>query len=66
MQEARDVVALLRLSPHPEGGWFRETWRAAAAPGFLDRYLNGRPGALDDMQEALADEVRISLQVVES
>ena len=22
-----DVVALLGLSPHPEGGWYRETWR---------------------------------------
>ena len=21
------LVALLELSPHPEGGWFRETWR---------------------------------------
>ncbi len=28
-----DIVALLQLSPHPEGGWFRETWRAAARPG---------------------------------
>ena len=24
-----DVVRLLDLSPHPEGGWFRETWRHA-------------------------------------
>ncbi len=24
------VVALLDLQPHPEGGWYRETWRAAA------------------------------------
>jgi uncharacterized protein len=23
-----EVIALLGLSPHPEGGWFRETWRA--------------------------------------
>ena len=30
---AGDVVTLLALSPHPEGGWFRETWRAAAPPG---------------------------------
>jgi predicted cupin superfamily sugar epimerase len=30
---AGDVVALLNLSPHPEGGWFRETWRAEAPPG---------------------------------
>jgi len=23
-----ELVALLDLAPHPEGGWFRETWRA--------------------------------------
>lgn len=27
------IIALLELQPHPEGGHFRETWRAAAAPG---------------------------------
>jgi predicted cupin superfamily sugar epimerase len=27
---AQDVVALLGLAPHPEGGWFRETWRSEA------------------------------------
>jgi predicted cupin superfamily sugar epimerase len=26
--DASDVIALLDLSRHPEGGWFRETWRA--------------------------------------
>ncbi|MEL6264070.1 MAG: cupin domain-containing protein [Pseudomonadota bacterium] len=30
---AREIIATLRLEPHPEGGWYRETWRAAAAPG---------------------------------
>jgi predicted cupin superfamily sugar epimerase len=30
MLEAPDIVALLDLQPHPEGGWFRETWRAPA------------------------------------
>ncbi len=29
----KDVIALLGLERHPEGGWFRETWRAEAAPG---------------------------------
>lgn len=24
----REVVERLALSPHPEGGWFRETWRS--------------------------------------
>jgi len=30
--EAREVIERLGLAPHPEGGWYRETWR-------------GRPGA---------------------
>ncbi|MFW6076269.1 MAG: cupin domain-containing protein [Hyphomicrobiales bacterium] len=28
-----DIIRLLELQPHPEGGHFRETWRAAAPPG---------------------------------
>ena len=35
---ARAVIGALSLEPHPEGGWYRETWRAAAADG-------ARPGA---------------------
>jgi predicted cupin superfamily sugar epimerase len=31
--KAREIIARLGLEPHPEGGWFRETWRAGAAPG---------------------------------
>lgn len=28
------LIARLQLQPHPEGGWYRETWRAEAlAPG---------------------------------
>lgn len=30
--DAREVIERLGLAPHPEGGWYRETWR-------------GRPGA---------------------
>jgi len=30
---ARALIARHRLAPHPEGGWYRETWRAVAAPG---------------------------------
>src|SRR4051794_41825966 len=26
------LIAALGLQPHPEGGWYRETWRADAAP----------------------------------
>lgn len=33
---ADEVIAALQLAPHPEGGWYRQTW---AAPGA------GRPGA---------------------
>ena len=31
--EAAALIEALGLAPHPEGGWYRETWRAAAAPG---------------------------------
>ena len=27
MTEARDIIEALGLVPHPEGGWYRETWR---------------------------------------
>ncbi|WP_380873497.1 cupin [Sphingomonas sp. DBB INV C78] len=30
--EAQRLIAKLCLAPHPEGGWYRETWRAGAAP----------------------------------
>lgn len=26
---AAELIARLELAPHPEGGWYRETWRAA-------------------------------------
>ena len=32
---AEAIIAKLGLQPHPEGGWFRETWRATAAAGRL-------------------------------
>ncbi len=31
--DAAAVIAALRLRAHPEGGWFTETWRAAAVDG---------------------------------
>lgn len=31
--QARDVIRLLELAPHPEGGWYRETWRAPLPEG---------------------------------
>jgi predicted cupin superfamily sugar epimerase len=34
LSAAPDIVETLGLAPHPEGGWYRETWRAApATPG---------------------------------
>jgi predicted cupin superfamily sugar epimerase len=27
------IIAALNLAPHPEGGWYRQTWVADAAPG---------------------------------
>ncbi len=29
---AQTLIEQLRLSPHPEGGWYRETWRSDAGP----------------------------------
>ena len=28
---AAQIIARLGLEPHPEGGWYRQTWRAEAA-----------------------------------
>jgi uncharacterized protein len=28
-----DLIATLALRPHPEGGWYAETWRDPAGPG---------------------------------
>lgn len=33
MLDANDVIEVLRLAPHPEGGWFKETWRDVTEPG---------------------------------
>jgi predicted cupin superfamily sugar epimerase len=33
VRDAKALIARHALAPHPEGGWYRETWRAAAAPG---------------------------------
>ena len=32
-RSAAEIVAEYSLAPHPEGGWFRETFRASASPG---------------------------------
>jgi uncharacterized protein len=33
MTDAHALIAALGLAPHPEGGWYRETWRAEAPEG---------------------------------
>jgi predicted cupin superfamily sugar epimerase len=33
LTDPQALIAALALVPHPEGGWYRETWRAAAAEG---------------------------------
>lgn len=33
MDDAHALIAALGLAPHPEGGWYRETWRADAPAG---------------------------------
>jgi uncharacterized protein len=33
MSDPATLIATLGLAPHPEGGWYRETWRAPAADG---------------------------------
>lgn len=30
---ADEIIAHFKLNPHPEGGWYRETWRAAPIDG---------------------------------
>ncbi|MEM7744593.1 MAG: cupin domain-containing protein [Pseudomonadota bacterium] len=33
MTTAKHLIATLGLQPHPEGGWYAETWRAEASDG---------------------------------
>ena len=33
MNDAQALIARLGLVPHPEGGWYRETWRAGSREG---------------------------------
>lgn len=33
MNVPRTIIETLELSPHPEGGWYRETWRARSDGG---------------------------------
>jgi predicted cupin superfamily sugar epimerase len=33
MNAPRTIIEKLGLAPHPEGGWYRETWRAPSGAG---------------------------------
>lgn len=33
MDTAKDLIARLALAPHPEGGWYRQTWRGPMIGG---------------------------------
>jgi hypothetical protein len=33
MRPGESLIGALDLGPHPEGGWYRRTWEAPAAPG---------------------------------
>lgn len=33
MTDCQSIIDTLNLEPHPEGGWFMETWRVFPAPG---------------------------------
>jgi hypothetical protein len=33
MEDAHAIIERLGLQPHPEGGWYRETWRGPAGLG---------------------------------
>lgn len=58
---ADQIIEALGLAPHPEGGWYAETWRAPAAPG--DRpagtaiYFLLRAGERSHWHRVDADEV---------
>ena len=45
MNDAQDWIECLRLQPHPEGGWFRETYRSPetiARPHLPQRFTGDR------------------------
>ncbi|MBN9162205.1 MAG: cupin domain-containing protein [Myxococcales bacterium] len=65
--EAAKLVELLGLAPHPEGGWFRETWRSPLVLGGLPHgaprsastsiYFLLPAGAFSALHRVASDEV---------
>src|SRR5689334_21781044 len=58
---AEQLIRLLNLAPHPEGGWYRETWRAEAKEGERSTasavYYVIRPGQRSHCNRVDADEI---------
>jgi predicted cupin superfamily sugar epimerase len=58
---ADELIKALDLSPHPEGGWYRETWRSAAEPGQRAAatavYYVIKPGQRSQWNRVDADEM---------
>ena len=54
MTDADEVIAALGLEPHPEGGWYRETWREPATTAI--HYLL-RAGERSDWHRVEATEI---------
>ena len=61
--DADDLIARLGLEPHPEGGWFRETWRSPSSDGGSSRsagtaiYFLLRPGEQSHWHRVDAAEI---------
>ncbi|HVU29763.1 MAG TPA: cupin domain-containing protein [Sphingomicrobium sp.] len=58
---ADQLIEALELAPHPEGGWYRETWRAKADPGERSSasavYYVLKPGQRSHWNRVDADEI---------
>lgn len=58
---ADELIRTLDLKPHPEGGWYRETWRSKAPDGERAAatavYYVFQPGATSPWNRVDADEM---------
>ncbi|MES2119999.1 MAG: cupin domain-containing protein [Pseudomonadota bacterium] len=58
---AEDLIAALDLQPHPEGGWYRESWRAETIGGQRAAasavYYVMQPGQRSHWNRVDADEI---------
>ncbi|GGD76692.1 cupin domain-containing protein [Croceicoccus mobilis] len=39
MSNAQDIITALSMQPHPEGGWYKETWREGEGRGLASGIL---------------------------